>query len=126
MAALSRESDAPGPVITGFTAHGFRCDGEEYRDGLLLTPEWARVWDAPDFDGLDRASFGDLIAIDPRPEFLLLGTGEILRRPSPRLVAALEAREIGIEPMDSRAAARSWGMLRGEGRWIVAALLPFD
>jgi uncharacterized protein len=26
--------------------------------------------------------------------------------------------------MDSRAAARAWAVLRAEGRWIVAALLP--
>jgi uncharacterized protein len=26
--------------------------------------------------------------------------------------------------MDSRAAARTWGMLRGEERWIAAALMP--
>jgi len=26
--------------------------------------------------------------------------------------------------MDSRAAARAWGVLRAEERWIVAALMP--
>jgi uncharacterized protein len=26
--------------------------------------------------------------------------------------------------MDSRAAARTWGLLRGEERWIAAALMP--
>jgi uncharacterized protein len=26
--------------------------------------------------------------------------------------------------MDSRSAARTWGVLRAEERWIVAALLP--
>jgi uncharacterized protein len=30
----------------------------------------------------------------------------------------------GVEAMDSRAAARAWVVLRGEGREIVAALLP--
>ena len=28
--------------------------------------------------------------------------------------------------MDSRAAARAWGVLRAEGREIVAALMPLD
>jgi uncharacterized protein len=28
--------------------------------------------------------------------------------------------------MDSRAAARAWAVLRGEGRWIVAALYPLE
>ena len=44
--------------------------------------------------------------------------------PPRAFVAALEARGIGVEAMDSRAAARTWGLLRGEGRWIAAALMP--
>jgi uncharacterized protein len=40
------------------------------------------------------------------------------------LIRALEARSIGVEAMDSRAAARAWGVLRGEGRWIVGAFYP--
>ena len=51
--------------------------------------------------------------------------------PAPRLAfppralrEALEARGIGLEAMDSRAAARTWGLLRGEERWIAAALMP--
>ena len=59
------------------------------------------------------------------PEFLLLGTGPTHAFAPRAFVAALEARGIGVEAMDSRAAARAWGLLRGEGRWIAAALMPF-
>lgn len=62
--------------------------------------------------------------MQPPPEFLLLGTGARLRQPSREFVRALEASGIGVEAMDSRAAARAWGVLRAEERWIVAALLP--
>ena len=47
-------------------------------------------------------------------------------RPPAALARALETRGIGMEPMDSRAAARAWGVLRGEGRVIGAALYPLD
>jgi uncharacterized protein len=40
------------------------------------------------------------------------------------LVRALVERGIGVEAMDSRAAPRTWGLLRGEGRWIAAAIMP--
>lgn len=126
MVRFEREAAAPGPVVTGFSAHGFVVGGAEYRGGLLMTPERAGDWDAPDFAALDPAAFDALFAIAPTPEFLLLGTGATLRRPPPAFVAAVEARGIGVEAMDSRAAARSWGLLRGEGRWIVAALMPLD
>jgi len=59
-----------------------------------------------------------------RPEFILIGTGAVMARPPRALVDALEAEGIGVEAMDSRAAARAWGILRGEDRWIAAALLP--
>ena len=47
-----------------------------------------------------------------------------MRRPSPAFVAAVEARGFGVEAMDSKAAARAWNVLRGEDRWIAAALMP--
>ena len=126
MVALEREKPASGPLLTGFVGEGFRVDGEIFDGGLWLTPEWARGWDAPTLNALDPDGLMPLLTIEPLPEFLLLGTGAHLRRPTPAFVAAVEARNIGIEAMDSRAAARSWGLLRNEGRWIAAALLPLD
>jgi uncharacterized protein len=63
--------------------------------------------------------------LSPAPEFLLLGTGARIAFPPRAFIRAVEARGLGVEVMDSRAAARTWGLLRGEERWIVAALLPF-
>lgn len=126
MVKLDRDAAAPGPIVTGFTARGFRCGEREFTGGLLLTPDEASDWDAPGPDALDAAALDDLLGIVPPPEFLLLGTGATLARPPAAFVSAVEERGIGVEAMDSRAAARSWGLLRGEGRWIVAALLPLD
>lgn len=121
---MERESAAAGPLVQGFAGNAFKVDGRTYADGLLLTPIWARDWAAPPWNALDAASLEALLAIDPAPEFLLLGTGAAMRRPSAAFIAAIEDRGVGVEAMDSRAAARAWGVLRGEGRWIVAALLP--
>ena len=110
-----------GPAITGFSGRGFRIDGRVHAGAVKLTPERAWDWDAPALDALAEADLTDLVAV--RPEFILLGTGPSLARPARALVAALDARGIGIEAMDSRAAARAWGLLRGEGREVCAALL---
>lgn len=126
MVSPEREPPGAGPMAIGFAGTAFRVDGEAVDGGLWLTPGWSRGWDAVDMDALDAAMLDPLLAIDPLPEFLLLGTGPSLHRPSPVFVAAVEARNIGVEVMDSRAAAHSWGLLRGEERWIVAALLPLD
>ena len=113
---LDRQPRASGPIVTGFAGAGFRIDGTTTSGGVLLTPEWWRAWDGE----LDESALEPLTAV--APEFILVGTGATLVRPPRDLVAALDARGIGVEAMDSRAAARTWGVLRGEGRWIAAAL----
>jgi uncharacterized protein len=122
---LRKETVPAGPVVTGFSGSGFRVGEALYPRGLILAPNEAREWDAPaSADHLTLDMLGSLFALDPAPEFLLLGTGPGLVQPSRAFVSAVEAMDIGVEAMDSRAAARAWGVLRQEGRWIVAALMP--
>jgi uncharacterized protein len=122
---LRREDVPGGPVITGFSARGFRVGDRVYERGLLIDPSGVAEWDAPaSVAALDLAMIAGLLEIDPAPEFLLLGTGAGLVRPPAAFVRAVEARGIGIEAMDSRAAARAWGVLRVEGRQIVGAFFP--
>lgn len=122
---LRREEIANGPVITGFSGRGFRVGERVYAQGLLIDPAGVAPWSAPAEAGLlEIAMLGPLLDIDPPPEFLLLGTGARLVRPPQAFVRALEARGIGIEAMDSRAAARAWGVLRQEDRQIIGALMP--
>lgn len=110
-------------MVQGFAGRGFTVDGGVY-EGLFLTPLSAHAWDAPPIDSLGIEALAPLLALDPAPEFLLLGTGPTTHFPAPALRRELEARGIGLEVMDSRAAARTWGLLRAEERWIVAALMP--
>jgi uncharacterized protein len=120
---VERDRSPDGPLVNGFVRGGFRVDENVYR-ALLLTPNRADAWTPPPLEALDQGALAPLLDLEPAPEFLLLGTGASLVRPPVTLVAALEKRGIGVEAMDSRAAARAWGVLRGEGRWIAAALYP--
>jgi len=122
---MDRSGDGEGPVISGFSGRGFVVDGGVY-EGLQITPARADGWLPPSIEKLSEAHLAPLLQLDPHPEFLLLGTGARLIRPPHALTATLERRGIGIEAMDSRAAARAWGVLRAELRWIAAALYPLD
>lgn len=122
---MERERAFGGPAVQGFGTFGFVIEGSEYR-AALLTPEWASDWSAPDLRLLSEADLSPLLDLEPRPEFVLLGTGEMTRFPPRALVKALDERGIGVEAMDSRAAARTWSLLRTEDRWIVAALMPLE
>jgi uncharacterized protein len=118
-----QDERAPGPIVQGFTARGFSVDGRVY-EGVLLTPVGAEDWAPPPITELGIGHLEPIVPADRPPEFLILGTGRVMAFPPRGLVKALEDRGIGLEAMDSRAAARTWGMLRGEGRWIAAALMP--
>jgi uncharacterized protein len=120
---LGRDHAPAGPVVQGFAAGGFSVQGRVY-PSLMLTPEAALAWEAPALADFAIADLAPLLALEPRPEFILLGTGPTLRFPPRPLAAALEEQGIGLEVMDSRAAARVWGLLRGEERWVAAALMP--
>lgn len=112
-----------GPIISGFSAGGFKVDEGVY-GALLISPVRADGWTPPPLADLTIADLAPILALDPPPEFIMIGTGANMVRPAPALVRAIEARGFGVEAMDSRAVARAWAVLRGEGRWIAAALYP--
>ncbi len=126
MPNLDLERSATGPLVQAYSGTGFRVDGIVHPRGLKLTPLAAIGWTAPAIADLVADDLADLAGLLPAPEFLILGTGVTLRRPARAVIDAIERRGFGIEIMDSRAAARAWGVLRGEGRWVVAALLSLD
>ncbi|MEH3048042.1 Mth938-like domain-containing protein [Sphingomonas adhaesiva] len=125
---IDRDRPASGPLVRGFGAGGFKVDAPDGTMGvypaLLLTATRADSWSPPPLDALDEAALAPLLG--EAIEFILLGTGATLRRPPRALVAALEAQGVGIEPMDSRAAAKAWGVLRAEDRRVAAALYPLE
>jgi len=55
---------------------------------------------------------------------LLIGTGRTTSFPHAAVLEALEATHIGVECMDTRAAARTYNILIAEGRHVTAAMLP--
>jgi uncharacterized protein len=61
-----------------------------------------------------------------KPDVVLLGTGARQRFPSQEVLAAFLRRGVGVEVMDNAAAARTWDILAGEGRNVVAAFVVGD
>ena len=125
MPAFERSPAPSGPVVRGYAGGGFSVDGKTYQ-AVMLTPERTIVWDAPAPGALAVGHVESALALEPPPEFLLLGTGSRQVFPPVALARSLDERGIGLEVMDSRAAARTWMVLRAEERWIAAALMPLD
>ena len=89
---------------------------------LLLAPDRCIDDFAPhSLDEFDAAAIAAVLALEPT--VVLIGTGERQRLAPPALMAAFLARGIGLEAMDSAAAARAFNLLAGDGRRVVAAFL---
>ena len=78
-------------------------------------------WAPGGFEGLAREDFKALL--EWQPEIVLLGTGDLIRFPPPRLSADLAAARVGVEVMDTQAACRTFNVLAAEGRRVAAALI---
>ena len=73
---------------------------------------------------LDEAESSQPVAPANAPEVMLVGTGAKQRFLHPSIVAPLTRLGIGVEVMDTQAAARTYNILMSEGRRVVVALMP--
>jgi len=79
------------------------------------------AWDCTRFDQLTAEHFTLLANL--KPELVIFGSGTRLRFPPPAFLRALMAQRTGLETMDTLAACRTYNILAGEGRHVIAALL---
>jgi uncharacterized protein len=91
------------------------------RSFLLAPDRLVEDWPVTRADAFDLASIDALVALEP--EVVLLGTGERQVFPPREAMAALLGRRIGIEVMTNAAACRTYNLLAGEGRRVVAAIM---
>lgn len=78
-------------------------------------------WAPQTFEDLAPAHFEAILAL--QPELVILSSGPKLRFLHPSLYRCLIDKRIGLESMDLNAASRTYSVLAGEGRKVVAALL---
>lgn len=115
-------ADSSLNIITAHTAGGIAVNALVHT-GSLLVP-WrgpVQAWSCQavaDLTVEDFTRVADLV-----PEVVLLGTGMRLQFARPQLLQPLMARRIGVETMDTAAACRTYNILAGEGRSVVALLM---
>jgi uncharacterized protein len=108
-------------MVTGVGPGWVRVGTDEYRTSLILLPDaivtpWAATFEALAAEDFERVR-------ELAPAIVLLGTGVRQRFPHPRLYQSLTAAAIGVEVMDSGAAARTYNIIAAEGRRVAAALI---
>ncbi len=109
-------------AVTGHGPGWVAVNGERIHHSVVLSASGTRLdWQCDRFETLTEAHFARLG--EEKPEVILFGSGQRLRFVSAALLRPLLSQGIGVETMDTQAACRTFNILAGEGRRVVAALL---
>ncbi len=108
--------------IDAYGNGGFRFADMSHRGSILCLPSGIHGWDVARAEDLQPESFTRIFA-SGGVNFLLLGTGAKQVWPPAGVRQAFTAAGIGLEPMDTGAAARTYNILLAEKRAVGAALI---
>ncbi len=107
--------------IRSVSSHGICIGNQTYSEAVALTPDAViESWTAGPVRTLAEVDFE--VLFDTSPALVVLGTGRKNIFAPRELVFAFARRGIGLEVMDTPAAARTFNVLAGEGRRIAAVL----
>jgi uncharacterized protein len=116
--------DRPGTphVVRGYAPGRLRIGEREFARSVVVSAHTLiEDWRPRHIGELTAADLEPALAL--RPQVLLLGSGVRQVFPAPQLLAELYAARVGFEVMDTGAACRTYNVLVGEGRDVVAALI---
>lgn len=112
------------PAIDAYGEGGFRLDGERHEGSLLIVADEPRTWAVSSLAELTPESLTPVLeAGRSEVEFVLLGVGARNALPPRSVREALQRAGIGLEFMDTPAAAKLYNILTSEGRRVAAALI---
>jgi len=93
-----------------------------YSQSVVLSPaSGVQQWPVDSVDALEKQHLRPIL--DLRPDVVLLATGRQQRFPSREIQLEMLRSNIGLEVMSLDAAARTFNVLAGEDRQVVAALI---
>lgn len=125
-------SDARNPhypyqaPIDAYGNGGFRFAEMSHRGSILCLPTGIHGWAATTAETLHLDDFRHPLELLTPPTFLLLGTGDTQVFPSLDVRHAFDRAGLGLEPMSTGAACRTYNVLLAEGRPVAAALIATD
>ncbi len=123
-------SDAPylpeRVEIDAYGNGGFRFRDMSHQGSLLCLPGGVYGWSPADPQDLQLPDFEQVLGAPAGIGFVLLGTGDAQIFPSGEIRRAFVEAGIGLEPMTTGAAVRTYNVLLQEGRDVACALIAVD
>ncbi len=114
---LTEISFGTAQPIEGYGPGFLRIAGQVLRGPVLVSP-----WGAQGWGGWEDTATP--LALAGRIDVLLVGTGAAVAHPPAAFRTAVEAAGIGVEPMATPAALRTYNVLLGEARRIALVAIP--
>jgi len=109
-------------TITGYGIGFLEVNQTPYSHALIVQPEGeVLAWPVEEIQDLSEDHFSMISAL--LPELVIVGTGKKQVFLNPKILQPLIKPKIGFEMMDSQAACRTYNILMGEGRKVLAAIL---
>ena len=108
-------------LIRRYGADFIAIGENEFRDSCIVSATTFSPWTPRSVDELDASHLEPLFAL--RPEVVVLSTGVRQQFPRAALRAEFATRKIGLEVMEMGAACRTYNVLVGESRQVLAAIL---
>ncbi|HEV7123668.1 MAG TPA: Mth938-like domain-containing protein [Rhodanobacter sp.] len=109
-------------LVRRLDAHSVTLLDRMMDHSFLLTPAGiVEGWPIDAVEQLGAEHVEQFLAL--HPELVILGTGDRQVFPAAAFMAGFLRRSIGIEVMDNAAAARTYNLLAGEDRKVVAAFM---
>jgi uncharacterized protein len=122
---LSLETPDFDYVLRGADGSSARVNDRQLTRSFIVAPRaLVEDWPATSVRTLDLDALAPVLALEP--EVILLGTGARQAFPPAATMAACLSRGVGLEAMTNAAAARTFNVLAGEGRRVVAAFVLED
>jgi uncharacterized protein len=102
---------------------GFRFADMSHRGSLLALPSGIRAWPVSSVTELTDEAFGPIFAEGDAIDLLLLGTGADIAAIPAAFRTRFREAGIGLDVMQTGAAARTYNILLAENRKVGAALI---
>jgi uncharacterized protein len=108
--------------ITAQENHRIRVNDRWQTQSFIITPnELVEDWSVPNIQSLQANDCTMLLA--HQPEVVILGTGQQQYFPEPSILKQFIQQNIGVEIMSTSAACRTFNILVGEDRHVVAGII---
>jgi uncharacterized protein len=109
--------------IDAYGNGGFRFAGMSHRGSILVLPSGVRAWPVTSIAEITGSTLDPIFAEGDALELLLLGTGLDIAAIPERIRLRFREARIGLDVMQTGAAARTYNILLAENRRVGAALI---